>query len=297
LLSVDPLEALGQSLGSVVFQRLDVYSLIRVGQVCRYVNIAYLAITPQLAYGVLLVRRAWRELSMRDRLWANDCYRLPPSHTPSDQFRSYQPSTHRGRAFRDICYSTFLDSTPPDTDASCNAGSNRDLYDTTETITVQVPMHEMLISSHDYEKALVRYPDNLSLYINAPVPVLSRSNYADIAYAACAVCRRRLVEKASASLSLFSGKPAMQDWRATDVSEPVIATCEDFYAPMYVCCVTVLMCVRACVRACVTLISWWCWRAAGRTPWWSTLIRSSLGACRSRSPSRSTLSCPRSKRR
>jgi hypothetical protein len=49
---------------------------------------------------------------MRDRLWANDCYRLPPSHTPSDQFRSYQPSTHRGRAFRDICYSTFLDSTP-----------------------------------------------------------------------------------------------------------------------------------------------------------------------------------------
>lgn len=59
-------------------------------------------------------------------------------------------------------------------------------------------MHELLISSQEYEKALMR---------------------------------RRLVEKAGASLSLFSGKP-MQDWRSTDVSEPVIAGCDDYYAPM-----------------------------------------------------------------
>jgi hypothetical protein len=35
-LSVDPLEALGRSIGSAVLERLDVYSLIRAGQVCRY---------------------------------------------------------------------------------------------------------------------------------------------------------------------------------------------------------------------------------------------------------------------
>ncbi|ELR18445.1 Fbox domain containing protein, partial [Acanthamoeba castellanii str. Neff] len=88
-LPVDPLEALGRSIGSAVLERLDVYSLIRAGQVCR----------------------AWRELSLQDRLWANDYYRQPPLRqtSASATLRHYQPSTHRGRAFRDICYSIYLD--------------------------------------------------------------------------------------------------------------------------------------------------------------------------------------------
>jgi hypothetical protein len=35
-LPVDPLEVLGRQIGFGVFQNLDLYSLIRVGQVCRY---------------------------------------------------------------------------------------------------------------------------------------------------------------------------------------------------------------------------------------------------------------------
>jgi len=35
-ISVDPLEALGRSIDSAILERLDVYSLIRAGQVCRY---------------------------------------------------------------------------------------------------------------------------------------------------------------------------------------------------------------------------------------------------------------------
>jgi hypothetical protein len=133
-------------------------------------------------------------------------------------------------------------------------------------------MHELLISSQEYEKALMRYPD-LDLYLTPvgrtwrcicvhAILLLFTINY-----------RRRLVEKAGASLSLFSGKP-MQDWRSTDVSEPVIAGCDDYYAPMYIdvtcACLLCGACVRVCVCACVCDVGLihLSWMSAGRVRWW-----------------------------